>query len=329
MDHNRMRAYHSAIMNNRKMFEGKVVLDVGAGSGVLSIWAAQAGAAKVYGIEFTDIAKHARVLVEANGVSDIVEIIQSSAEDIQLPCKVDIIISEWMGYILLRESMLDSVIRARNKWLKPDGAMFPSHATMFLGAISYEEDRIAKVGEYAASMHDWAQFTDEMTKFYNINMSPLDTHFDREQAQYYIYSGLWTELRPEHLIGQPAVIKRLDLNTCTIADALGVDKTPYSITVPFPSTVSGFAGWFTVDFAGSVANPCQKRVTLSTGPEAGYTHWGQQVFYMQNAITAAPDTVLAGEVAMVRQDENKRLYNLDISISVNGGDKNQYKYEIP
>lgn len=36
---------------------------------------------------------------------------------------VDIIISEWMGYFLLRESMFDSVICARDRWLKPNGAM--------------------------------------------------------------------------------------------------------------------------------------------------------------------------------------------------------------
>ena len=61
MDHVRMRAYHSAIMSNKDLFKDKVILDVGAGSGILSIWAAQAGAAKVYAVEFTDCAKHARV----------------------------------------------------------------------------------------------------------------------------------------------------------------------------------------------------------------------------------------------------------------------------
>ena len=43
--------------------------------------------------------------------------------------------------------------------------------------------------------------------------------------------------------------------------------------------MTGFAGWFTVDFNGSVETPATRRVTLSTGPEAGYTHWGQQVLY--------------------------------------------------
>jgi protein arginine N-methyltransferase 1 len=91
MDHVRMRAYHSAIMNNKHLFAGKTILDIGTGSGVLSIWAAQAGAAKVFAVEFTDMANHARNLVEKNGLSHIIEVIQSSAEDLQLPCQVDII----------------------------------------------------------------------------------------------------------------------------------------------------------------------------------------------------------------------------------------------
>jgi type I protein arginine methyltransferase len=152
MDHVRMKAYHSAIMANKELFQGKTVLDVGTGSGVLAIWSAQAGAAKVFAVEYTDMAKHAKKLVEANGLSHIVEVIQSSVEDLQLPCEVDIIVSEWMGYILLRESMLDSVIRARNRWLRPGGCMFPSHATMYFAPISYEEDREVKVGEFESSM---------------------------------------------------------------------------------------------------------------------------------------------------------------------------------
>ena len=223
------------------------------------------------------MAHHARKLVEANGVSHIVEVIQTSAEDLELPCKVDIIISEWMGYFLLRESMCDSVLRARNKWLKPDGAMFPSHATMYFSCISNEEDREHKSSEYNQSMREWNSFSREMKEYYNMDMSALEANFVKEQEDYYIYSSLWTELQPHHILGDPVVIKRLDLNTCTIEDVLGVSETPVNMEIPFPARCSGFAGWFTVDFVGSTASPVSRRVTLSTGPEVGYTHWGQQV----------------------------------------------------
>jgi protein arginine N-methyltransferase 1 len=122
-DRVRMDAYHSAVFRNAHHFRGKVVLDVGTGSGILAIWSAQAGARKVYAVEATNMAEHARELARANDVADIVEVIQGSMEDVVLPEKVDVIISEWMGYFLLRESMFDSVICARDRWLKPDGVM--------------------------------------------------------------------------------------------------------------------------------------------------------------------------------------------------------------
>lgn len=147
-----------------------------------------------------------------------------------------------MGYILLRESMLDSVIRARDRWLAPGGCMFPSHATMYFGAVSYEEDRMSKYNEYMNSFDEWDKFSDEMQRFYGISMSSLTPQYLKEQEDYYIYSALWTELRSEHIIGQPTIIKQLDLNTCTLKDAEAVDPTKFDITVPFPIRVSGFAG---------------------------------------------------------------------------------------
>lgn len=329
MDHNRMKAYYTAITGNREQFAGKVVLDIGTGSGVLAIWAAQAGASKVFAVEYTSMADHARKLVAENGLSDVVEVIQSSVEELQLPCQVDIIVSEWMGYILLRESMLDSVIRARNKWLKPGGAMYPSHATMYFGAISYEDDRHGKYSELQSSMFDWKTFSEQMKSMYHVDMSTLTAPYKKEQEDYYIYSGLWTELRSEHLIGQPAVIKRLDLHTCTLKDSEGVDEIIFNIEVPFPITVSGFAGWFTVHFNGSTENPATHRVLLSTGPEAGYTHWGQQVFYLKNAIDCSAGTTLAGTVSMTRQDKNKRLYNLNLKFAADDAPSQDLVYEIP
>ena len=65
-------------------------------------------------------------------MSHIVTVIQGTMETVDLPEKVDIIISEWMGYFLLRESMLDTVLHARDKFLKPGGALYPSHARLYM-----------------------------------------------------------------------------------------------------------------------------------------------------------------------------------------------------
>lgn len=81
------------------------------------------------------MARMARRLIEHNNLTHIVEVIQSSVEELNLPEKVDIIISEWQGMILLRESMLDSVIRAREKFLKEDGSMWPSHGNIYVAAM--------------------------------------------------------------------------------------------------------------------------------------------------------------------------------------------------
>ena len=138
-DRGRMTAYRNAILQNASCFEGKVVLDVGAGSGVLSIWAAMAGAKRVYAVEATSMAQHARRLVQQNGVQDVVVVLEGYMEAQELPEKVDLIVSEWMGYFLLREAMYDSVLAARDKWLKPGGAMYPSHAFL------RNEDRLQKL----------------------------------------------------------------------------------------------------------------------------------------------------------------------------------------
>merc|ERR1711902_172089 len=106
----------------------------------------KAGAAKVIGVDMSSIVDYAKKIVADNGLSDKVTIIRGKIEEIKLPVeKVDIIISEWMGYCLFYESMLDSVLFARDKWLASDGLMFPDRATLYVTAIEdrqYKDDKI-------------------------------------------------------------------------------------------------------------------------------------------------------------------------------------------
>ena len=227
-DHKRMQAYHSAIINNSELFQDKIVIDVGAGTGVLSVWSAKAGAKKVYSSEYTDIAKHAREVIDKNGVSGVVNVIQGPAEDIEVTeGKVDIIVSEWMGYFLLRESMTDTLLRVRDKYLKEDGHMFPSHCTMYWGLITDEEERLYKKQDYTQTLQEWRTFTTETKAKYDIDLSCLSRQYDEEQKQYFLLSSCWAELDASQVISTPVIVHDIDMKTCTFADAQGFNDIPF------------------------------------------------------------------------------------------------------
>lgn len=110
-------------------------------------FAVKAGAKHVVGVDMSTIIFKAREIVEVNGMSDKITLIQGKMEEIEIPFpKVDIIISEWMGYFLLYESMLDTVLYARDKYLEKDGLIFPDKATIFVAGIEDGEYKDEKIG---------------------------------------------------------------------------------------------------------------------------------------------------------------------------------------
>ena len=316
-DQNRMTAYSDAVRLNPDSFRGKVVLDVGTGSGVLAMWAAQAGAKKVYAVEATHMAVQARKIVAANGLSDVVEVIQGSMEEVELPEKVDVIISEWMGYFLLRESMFDSVLCARDKWMKPGGAMFPSHAKMYLSAIKSNKSG-QKYQELQESLNVWEDFVRNTHENYGIDLSCMNGEYEDEQKEHYLNTAAWVDIHPSQVMAKPFTLASFDLNTCTMDDIKVLRDVDFKLRLfdglagPSGETrVGAFAGWFDVTFAGSKENPCENPVELTTAPDAnGATHWGQQAFYMFPEVYASDGHFISGKFDMVRRKENQRLYNV-------------------
>jgi hypothetical protein len=96
----------------------------------------------VYAVDASDIVNVAKEICDSNGYGDVVKVVRGTVEDVVLPGLaevgggVDVIVSEWMGYLLIYESMLRSVIVARDRFLKPDGHMFPSHAKLYMTVYS-------------------------------------------------------------------------------------------------------------------------------------------------------------------------------------------------
>lgn len=101
------------------------------------------------------IIEKAKEIVAVNGMSDKITLLQGKMEEVELPFpKVDIIISEWMGYFLLYESMLDTVLYARDKYLAPGGLIFPDKATIYMAGIEDGEYKEEKIGcKYMSRAH--------------------------------------------------------------------------------------------------------------------------------------------------------------------------------
>lgn len=305
-----MDAYFNAVFQNKHHFKDKVVLDVGTGSGILAIWSAQAGARKVYAVEATKMAEHARELARANDVGHVVEVIEGSIEDVALPEKVDVIISEWMGYFLLRESMFDSVIWARDRWLKPDGVMYPSHARMWVSPIrSGLADQ--KKDDFESAMSDWYNFVAQTDTHYGVNMNVLTKAYREENEKYYLKTSLWNNLHPNQIVGTSAVIKDIDCLTATVDDIRNVTSS-FMLSINVDRTrLSGFAGWFDVHFRGSVQNPATQDIELTTAPSTeDYTHWGQQVFMLHPSPRVNEGDGLNVSFSMSRNKENHRLMDV-------------------
>merc|ERR1711936_909933 len=277
--------------HNKHLFQDNV-LDVGCGTGILSMFAAKAGAAKVIGVDMSSIVEYARKIVKENNLSDKIEILRGKVEEISLPDgieKVDIIISEWMGYCLFYESMLDTVLFARDKWLKPGGLMFPDRATLYVTAI---EDR-----QYKDDKINW------WDDVYGFDMSCI-----RSVA---LQEPLVDVVDRNQVVANSCMLKEIDIQTCTKDDIPFV--APFSLKIKRNDYVQALVTFFQIEFS-----KCRKRVGFSTAPEAPYTHWKQTVFYLEDYITCKKDEELTGEFRMKPNDRNKRDLDFEVDIEFHG-----------
>lgn len=288
-DEVRTLTYRNSMYHNKHLFKGKVVLDIGCGTGILSMFAAKAGASRVIGIDCSDIVNQATEIVKANNLDDIITIIKGKVEEVELPegiDKVDIIISEWMGYCLFYESMLETILHARDKWLKPDGLLFPDRASLYICAI---EDR-----QYKDDKINW---WDEV---YGFNMSCI-----RKVA---LTEPLVDVVDPKQVVSNSCLLKEVDLYTVT-KEELAFSST-FSLQVRRNDYVHALVTFFTIEFT-----KCHKRMGFSTAPDAPYTHWKQTVFYLDDYLTVKRNEEIYGSFGMRPNAKNNR--DLDFNVEMN------------
>jgi precorrin-6B methylase 2 len=254
-DQIRTRAFKESIAAT--VSNGDVVLDVGAGSGILSLFAAQAGARRVYALERAPgAAAIARQVVAANGLTGVVDVIEADAEAARLPEPVDVLVSEWLGCYGVDENMLAPVLTARDRWLKPGGRMIPSVVTAWLAPVHHEAAR------------DAIAFR---TQPYGLDLSAL-APFSLDEAVWLPAGVAESDLR-----ARPEPLWSIDCRTMPAGEA----RTPYAAELTFRLTgegVNGVVAWFSAEMPGTGA--------LTNAPGTPRTHWGQLLFPLTSATAA-------------------------------------------
>ena len=252
---------------------GDIVLDLGAGTGILSMFAARAGAARVYAVERTTVAVLAQELAATNGVAEIVQVIHGDIMDIELPERVDVIVSEWLGGFGIDEGMLVPVIAARDRWLKPGGIMIPRSVTAWT-ALVYDRH----LGETVGFLRD----------------DPYDLRLDglvEMTVNEIIYSGSLRHLTEDDRRSEPGLLWTTDANLISLEQAQAPHEAETLLHVRDPGRANALALWFDADLAPDTP--------LSVGPGDPPTHWGMTTAPLRSSVELTPDMVVRARVRTV------------------------------
>lgn len=325
----RTDAYRDALLGNPSLLNGGAVLDVGCGTGILSLFAAKAGASKVVAVDgsakmasvATQVAKNNGLLYDENLEAEqkrgaqVISVVHTKAEElnqkIQIPQNgFDVLVSEWMGYCLLYESMLSSVLYARDHFLKPGGAILPDTA-MILGA---------GFGKGGTSLPFWENV-------YGFDMSCIGQEVTSTSARFPVVDVVPSQ----DIVTEAAVLHSFDLatmkeNEMDFTASFELKLRESGAVVPGVTWCYGIVLWFDTGFTDRFCK--EKPVVLSTSPFSTPTHWSQTVFTFEEPIAMVkgestldsstsvgtdecPATTLRSRISIVRASEHR---SIDISV---------------
>ena len=221
-DSRKLAAYQKAL--DDVVRPGDVVVDLGAGTGLLGLMAARAGAGRVYMVDSGPILGAALEVAERNGHADIIVAVRGASTDVVLPEPADVVVCDQIGGFVYDAGVLEYFDDARQRFLKPGGTLVPGAFTLHVAPVTAAGPR--------ADVDVWAD-----------NPSGFDTSAVHRLA---VNTEWRVAASTVQVVAQSAPIASLASSS--------LDRVSGTATYAFsePATVDGLVGWFDAELAPGV-----------------------------------------------------------------------------
>ena len=258
----RVKAFKAGLASSVR--SGDVVVEIGAGLGTYSFFAAQCGARRVYAIEKGRVITVARELAARNGLSERITFLHADSTEARLPEKADLLILEDFSSLFVRRGLEEMVRDAVSRHLKADATVIPRAVSLYLAPLG---DKALWTSVLELDADDYRLYGLDLGLLREIMLGSPHVRAIEEQA----------------LLAAPVKFKTIDLAEA----ATYLFDEVLSVTISKAGTIYGLGGWFDAAITSDIF--------LSNAPSNAESLW-RQVFLP----FSAPIAVVAGETALLR-----------------------------
>jgi len=248
-DRGRLAAHAAALA--RVVTPTSVVVDIGAGTGIMSLLACKAGARRVYAVEPSAAVSILADSARDNGFADRIVVLQQRSTDVTLPERADVIVSDLRGVLPPYATHFSDIIDARRRLLAPAGRLLPMRDCLWAEAVSAADafERRRRIWQSAPHGLDL-----------RAALPFVDNELDKYRA------------RPDQALSEPMRWAVLDYPTLTDLAVRGGG----SLTITSAGVGHGLLVWFDAELVEGIG--------YSSAPGAPDGIYGQMFFSWPQAV---------------------------------------------